>query len=155
MEIKENCLKQDKVILASKNVVNLFIVYELDTWSRDLNAGFFFLKYCLFGAVKLTKNADPDQYSYSGYDIGFDSHSHFSIPNFEWGKNTFFFGVGNSLPVHVDNKKDTKVLGEDPMQGLYDTTITAESRYFISFTRSKTKFCLSPHYNRSHSFFIY
>ena len=39
---------------------------------RDLNSEFT-LKYCLFGAVKLTKNADPDKYSYSGYHIGFDS----------------------------------------------------------------------------------
>ena len=30
------------------------------------------LKDCFFGAVKLTKNADPDKYSYSGYGIGFD-----------------------------------------------------------------------------------
>ena len=33
-----SCLKQeDKTPLTPKNVVNLFTVYELDTWSRDLN----------------------------------------------------------------------------------------------------------------------
>ena len=42
------------------NVVNLFIVYELDTWSRDLNTDFT-LKDCLFEDVKLTKKADPDK----------------------------------------------------------------------------------------------
>ena len=31
----------------------------------------------LFGAVKLTKNADKDKYKYSGYGIGFDSRSEF------------------------------------------------------------------------------
>ena len=34
-----------------------FIAYELDTWSRDLNSDFT-LKHCLFGGVKLAKNAD-------------------------------------------------------------------------------------------------
>ena len=54
-----------------KNVVTLFIVYELDTWSQDINTDFTF-KNCLFGSVTLTKNADPDKYKYSGYEIGFD-----------------------------------------------------------------------------------
>ena len=71
------------------------IVYELDAWSRDLNTGFT-LEGCLFGAVKLTKNADPDKYSYSGYNIGFVSRSHVSILN-TCGKNVIIFGVDNSL----------------------------------------------------------
>ena len=45
---------------------------------KILNADFT-LKDCLFGAVKLTKNADPDKYSYSRYGIGFDSRSLFHI----------------------------------------------------------------------------
>ena len=36
----------------------------------------------LFGAVKLTENADPDKYSYFGYDIGCISHSLFHFQNF-------------------------------------------------------------------------
>ena len=40
-----------------KNVVDLSISYQLDTWSRDLNTDFT-LRNCLFGVVKLTKNAD-------------------------------------------------------------------------------------------------
>ena len=27
---------------------------------------------CLYGSVKLTKNADLDKYKYTGYAIGFD-----------------------------------------------------------------------------------
>ena len=42
-----------------------FVIYKLDRWSQDLKTAFT-LKYCLFGGVKLTKNADPDNYSYSG-----------------------------------------------------------------------------------------
>ena len=42
-------------------MVNLFVVYELDTWPRDLNIKFT-IGECLFGAVKLTKNTNPDKY---------------------------------------------------------------------------------------------
>ena len=47
----------------------------------------FTLKYCLFGAVKLTENADPDKYSYLEYGKGFHSCSLFPFPNFDWVKN--------------------------------------------------------------------
>ena len=47
-------------------MVNLVTVYELDTWSQDLNVHFT-RKDCLLGAVKLTKNANPDKYFYSKY----------------------------------------------------------------------------------------
>ena len=44
-----------------RHAVNLFIVYELTTWSRLLNT-VFPLGDCLFGAVKLTKNSHKDKY---------------------------------------------------------------------------------------------
>ena len=65
IEFKWKELKQDKATFTHRNMVNLF-VYELDTWSQDLSVHFT-RKYCLFGAVKLTKNADPDKYFYSKY----------------------------------------------------------------------------------------
>ena len=45
-------------------------------WLKNLNTDFT-LNNCLFGSVKLTKDADPDKYKYSGYSIGFNSHSEF------------------------------------------------------------------------------
>ena len=44
-----------------------------------LNADFR-LGNCLFGSVKVTKNADPDKYAYTGYGIVFDLLSEFSLP---------------------------------------------------------------------------
>ena len=58
---------------------------KVDTWSKDLNADFT----CLFGAIKLTTYPDTGKFSCSGYDIGLDSHSLFSVPEFDWGKNAF------------------------------------------------------------------
>ena len=46
----------------------------------------FTLKDCLFGGVKLSKNTDPDKYVYTGYGMGFDSRSVFSLPNGNIGK---------------------------------------------------------------------
>ena len=64
LKFKGSCLKQEhKASFISRNVVNLFIVYELDSWSQNLNTDFT-LNNCLFGSAKLTKKDDPDRYKY-------------------------------------------------------------------------------------------
>ena len=55
--------------------VNLYIVYELGASGSNDNDPT--LKNCLFGAVTLTKNADIENYGYSGYGTGFDRRSAF------------------------------------------------------------------------------
>ena len=38
LEFKGGCLKQqDKAAFLPNNLVNLFIVYQLDTWSKNIN----------------------------------------------------------------------------------------------------------------------
>ena len=100
---KESCLKQINAIYTPPNRINVFIVYELDTWPRYLNSDFT-LKDCLFIGVKLTKYADPDKYVNSGYGIRFDSRSEFSLPYDRVGENLITFGVDMSSSVHIDNK---------------------------------------------------
>ena len=70
--------------------MKLFMVYELDRWSQDLKAAFT-LKDCIFGAIKLTKNADPDKYFYLGYGTGFDPRSLFFISRFWLRVKTLLF----------------------------------------------------------------
>ena len=48
-------MKQDKAFFIHRHVVNLLIVYQLDTFSRDVNTKFV-PGNCLFGVIKLTKN---------------------------------------------------------------------------------------------------
>ena len=79
-EFRESCLKQDKASFIHRNMVNLLIVYELDTCSRGLNTKFT-LSDCLFRAVKLTKNADSDKFRYSDYGIGFIACSQILLPS--------------------------------------------------------------------------
>ena len=86
------------------NFYLLFIIYELDTWSRESNSDFN-LKDCLFGGVKLAENAEQDKYVYSGYGIGFASRLIFSLPNFHCSKNIIIFGVDMNSSVHISDKK--------------------------------------------------
>ena len=118
-------------------VINLYISYTLGPQFRNLRTDFT-LGNCLFGSVKPTKNADLDKYKYSGYGIGFDSRSEFSLPDSSMGKNFITFGAGMSSSVHTDNKgKDILILGEGTTQELDDTTLKEEAKYTINFTQSE------------------
>ena len=50
LEFKGSCLKQEEATFTPNNVVNLFITYELDRWSQNLNTDFT-LKDCFFASV--------------------------------------------------------------------------------------------------------
>ena len=71
-------------------MINLF--YTQERWSRDLDTDFT-LHNCLFGSVKLTKNADQDRYKYSEYGKGFHSRSKFLFTARSYGKNIIIFGA--------------------------------------------------------------
>ena len=64
------CLIQKKITHTHKKVVNIYIVYELKLWTHSTATKFTLIN-LLFGAVKLTKNFDPDKYRYSGYGVKF------------------------------------------------------------------------------------
>ena len=90
------------------------MIYELGTWSQDLNSDFT-LKDYLFGSGKLAKNADPDRYVCSGYGLGFDPPLKFSLPNLSVSKNVIIFGIDLSSSVHIDSKeKDILTLAIGP-----------------------------------------
>ena len=109
----------------------------------------------MFGSVRLTKNADPDKYKYSGYGRGFGSRSEFLFTDRSIGRIAIIFGADMSSSVHVDNKnKDITVLDEGPRQGSDDTTLAAEAKYPINFTQPDKRFVLSLHCNGSNSLFV-
>ena len=110
--------------------MNLYIPYKLNSQSRNLST-YFTLNNCLFGSVKLTKNADPDKYKFRCYDIGFDTRSEFPFTD-------------ESID---NNNKGILILGEGPTQGLDDSTLTAKAKYLINFARSGERFVLSLDYN--------
>ena len=147
-----NCLRQDSVSFLHKNVVNLYISYKLDTWSKDLSTDFT-LGYLLLGAVMVTKNPETEKYGNSGYSTGFDSRSDFLCLDCSSGKSVIIFGDDMSTSAHIDNKNQgILVFDEGVTQRLGSTILTAEAKYPINLTESGKRFPLSLHYNGSNSF---
>ena len=110
-------LKQDKVTYNHGNIVNIYIVYEINKKGNTVISDPT-LENCLFGAVTLTKNDDIEKYKYSGYGIGFDGKSRFSFSSGGYGQNVVIFGADMSTSIYIDNKnKDILVLGRGPTQG--------------------------------------
>ena len=146
-----DCLKQEKISLDRGKVINIYIVYEID---KSVNISSYpTLENCLFGAVRLTKHVDVDQYKYSRYGIRFNRKGFFSVGD-EVGTNIIIFGVDKSSFSHIDNKKkDILILRKGPAQGV-EHTLAAEKMYSINFTKCNTKFCSSLHYNRANSYWF-
>ena len=108
------CCLIKSIISIPKKVINLYICYTLGSQLKNLNTDFT-LSNCLFGSVKLTKNADLDKYKYTSYNIGFDSRSEFLFTDGSYGKNVIIFGADMNSSVPVDNKgKDILILAERP-----------------------------------------
>ena len=61
VKLDRSCFKQGKV-----TPFNVYIVHKISLWSSNQSARFA-LENSSFGAFKLTKSADRDKYSYSGY----------------------------------------------------------------------------------------
>ena len=85
LKFNGSCLKQGKIKFTHGKIVNIYTVYEI---SKNFNMSSYpTLENCLFGAATLVKNADTDNYKYSGYDIGFDRKVTFSVGN-EFGRSS-------------------------------------------------------------------
>ena len=152
LKFNRSCLKQqNKLTYTHRTIVNICIVYKpgaSGSFNDDPT-----LKKSLFGAVKLTENADIDKYQYSGYGIGFYRKGSFSFPGGGFGQHVMIFGVYMSSSVHVDNKKKGILLiGKGPTQGLGEHLLTTEKMYSINFTLARIKFCINLPYNGANSY---
>ena len=59
---------------------------------------------CLFGAVKLTKHPNIDQYKYSGHGTKFDRGKVYLLGN-GFGRNVIIFRADMSSSTKIDNRK--------------------------------------------------
>ena len=75
LEFKESCLKQDKISFNHGKIVNISSYPALEN--------------CLFGAVKLTRHPDNDQYKYSGDKISFNHGKIINISSYPALENLF------------------------------------------------------------------
>ena len=122
---KGSCLKDDKAKSELDKIINIYIVYDLES-NLNYNPDFA-LENCFFGGVEITKNTDVDKYKYSECGIGFDGRGVFTYPTGSFGNNAIIFGVDVSSSVHIDNKgKDILILGSGQTQGLGEDSLMAE-----------------------------
>ena len=150
-------LNNDHVI--NKNVINIYIVYKLDTLasSRDTT---FTIQNALFGAMQITKNTDTSKYNYKGHGICFDEGGQFDHTITEGdfthttnARNVLISGADMSFSVHATNRANhIYVMGKELIQGINDTTIYAEKNFYRNFTEPGKKFVLSFHYNGDDSY---
>ena len=162
--LQGNYFKQNSLLNANKvisiGIINIYCVYKLDpiASSRDTS---FTIKDALFGAMQITKNAtDNSKNNYKGYGICFDERSQFGHTRTEGGRtyttngrNVLIFGADMSFSKHATNRANhIYVTGDGLTQGIHDTTLYAEKKYFRNFTEPNVKFVLSLHYNGNDSY---
>ena len=161
VHLSGNHFQQNKVNIPNNgNVINIYFVYELDPIASSGDTSFT-IQDALFGAVQITKNAtDNSKNNYKGYGICFDEGSQFGhtmskggrthITN---GRNVLIFGADMSFSIHRTNRANhIYLIGDGLTQGINDTTIYVEKKYFRNFTEPDVKFVLSLHYNGNDSY---
>ena len=144
----------------TNNVINIYCLYKLDPIASTRDTSFT-IQDALFGAMQITKNAtDNSKNNYKGYGICFDERSQFGHTMTEVGRthitngrNVLIFGADMSFSVHATNKANhIYVMGDGFTQGINDTTLYVEKKYFRNFTEPNVKFVLSLHYNGDDSY---
>ena len=132
-------------------VVSAYIVYELDTWPRNLTNSFKF-KNCLFGATNIVRNSDTEKCVYSGYGITFNIAGSWSFDS-DIARNFIISGVNNSSSCHSDSRKNKFLISDEgPNSGINRSFGSPEKNVRITFTKANSKFCLSLHYNAYNSY---
>ena len=128
---QNNVLTSSNDHVVNKNVVNIYIVYKLDSIasSRDRS---FTIQNALFGDMQITKNAtDNSKNNYKGYGICFNERSEFGHTITEGGfthttdaRNVLVFGADMSFSVHATNGANhIYLMGTGLAQGINDTTL--------------------------------
>ena len=142
------------------DIINIYCIYELEPIdsSRDTS---FTIQNALFGVMQITKNAtDSDKNNYKGFGICFDERSQFGhtitedgLTHTTNGRNVLIFGADMSFSAHATNRANhTYLMGDGLTQGINDTTLYAEKKYFRNFTQPNITFVLSLHYNGDYSY---
>ena len=89
---------------------------------------------------------------YSGDGIAFDGKDSWSFGN-DYARNVVIFGVDTSSSSHIDNPQNKfLILGEGDTFGINGSFGAQDKKFSINFSKAKTKFCLSLHYNGDNSY---
>ena len=140
MSFSGNLLKLNRVAYCHHNLINFYIVYQLQ--KRSCSTPDFTSGNSLFGNLEITKDVNTSHYKYSGFYFG-DSLN---------AKNVIIFGCHMSFSSRKTNRENSiYVLGKDSVQGINGTTLYVEKIYKTDFTQQDRKFVLILHYNGDNS----
>ena len=159
VHLNGNYFTQNKALKRNSSAIDIYIVYKLNPISSTRNTDYT-IQNALFGAMKITRNADSSKNNYTGYGLCFDEGGEFSHTigqgNFDRttsAKNVIIFGVDTSSSIHATNRANNiYVMDKDFIQGINDTTIYAEKLFHNNFTEIGLKLVLSLHYNGDNSY---
>ena len=132
VSLSGNHFQQLKVIIPNNNnVINIYCVYKIDPIASTKNDTFTVQNQnALFGAMEVNK---------------FDHTTN--------ARNVLILEGDMSFSVHATNRANNiYVMGEAFVQGINDTTIYAEKKFYRNFTDPGKKFVLSLHYNGDNSY---
>ena len=162
--LQGNYFKQNSLLNTNKvisiGIINICCVYKLDPIASSSDTSFT-IQDALFGAMQITKNAtDNSKNNYKGYGICFGERSQFGHTRTEGGRtyttngrNVLIFGADMNFRIHATNRANhIYVMGDGLTQGIHDTTLYAEKKYFRNFTEPNVKFVVSLHYNGNDSY---
>ena len=154
--LRDNHFQQNEVIIPNNyNVIDIYCVYKLDSLASTRDTSFT-IQNALKNATDNSKN------NYKRYGICFDERSQFGHTMIEGGRthitngrNVLIFGADMSFSIHRTNRANhIYVMGDGFTQGIHDTTLYVEKKYFRNFTESNVKFVLSFHYNDGSYLFV-
>ena len=108
--------------------------------------------------MQITKNAtNSSKNNYKGYGICFDERSQFGHTMTEGsrthvtnGRNILVFGA--DMNFRTNRANHIYVMGDGFIQGIHDTTLYVEKKYFRNFTEPNVKFVLRLHCNGNDSY---
>ena len=95
-------MQQKTITYNYEKVVNIYVVYEITNFKYNNNP---ILTNALFGAIKITKNADIEKYKYSGYELGSDCEISYNHSSGGIGGDAIIFGVDMSSSTNTANKE--------------------------------------------------
>ena len=88
---------------------------------------------------------------YNGYGMAINGAGSWSFSN-DFPRNVIIFCIDNSSSSHTDNCKNNFQSKVRPTDNINGSINTAEKTFSINFSKAKTKFCLSLHYNSDSSY---
>ena len=145
---------KDPLAIEQRNlakIVIVYVVYDLDAWSRKPTSNFKF-KNCWLEITNIVKTRDQEKYVYSKHWIIFDSAGSWSFDN-DFARDVIIFCVDNSSSSRSDNRKNNLlILSEFPTYGINGSFESPAKKVSTNFTWANTKFCLSLHCNAYNSY---